>query len=1325
MNRKHKNKNKANKTSNTSFQKQSPANESNVEQNVQEIVSEALGKTVVDDQETNLTDNIKVEIPKAPKRQRNNKKKEETENTEITILENKNQNKAQDNKTDGEETCLFTVIDKNEISLATPKEDETKIEQIIQPIFPVARKKKNKKCTQVSLLTEDDIKKSEDFDKLDPNMVDNTNKNYGLTSIDINQNQTCDKDNNQKKKKDKKNKKRIANERSNNFSEKKLSNDSETEIKLETSLVDDLIDDDITQKVNANINIVKNENDDIKLLQEQKLHKELSTASSDEVEWKVDKNKKKGKKDKKMYINVKQSQPTLVTCKKELMSTPISITNLEKSFEKMEPEIKEFSVVSKNEQEFVLNDVQILDLPEKKIDNTIICNQFDTNNNTVIRETAQCEKTPVQKVELKVPFLIPDTPLVRSNDQIMFTKIMPGVDSVGKKLTDTMNSKTEVNNDLQELKLSIEKSLAELTALEKEENITEPKPNLEEAISITSKTICNEIKNHEKITKVEIPVNLNKSLKCLTLEIDDENSIYQANDVINCIKQEKEKEKPISCESDKSKNDNLSTYEPHTSFLITEKNSTNCGEDNESVKESNQKNANESYFQKKRKEKKEKKRASALQGTNEKLQHEPKEKSKKKNKQNAGSCQNMQISEDHKAVSTDVTELCVKFNQFCDIDCQQKNIDSDASKSETEKQSISYDNLTEKCYEKKVVKEDAVATEMKEELVEYVYEKIEEFEDVLSPTLDDVNKSFEIIASEIIDGELSNNIEVTVNDSSTVKEGYPNNSELEKENSVSDKDYEKTDLVSHPKNLLGSPNLPASSSKTDYKKEKNKIPHEKQPKVKIKESFDTTEGQKPSKESLTAHKEKPISNYGTEMEPFNVADADEDYVYKYSFRKVFLPSDCHVCKKDLKEFRVPCSFCNLTFYCSPKHKDDDWKNHQGLCFAVSSVAHTKEFDFEGLKFIYSDARDIKGQNYRLLRMQAIVSCEKILQRKLLPCEQEALLYPRMCAEITCREWGQNNLKDCVGCGQIAYCKDKPEHLPKSHQRWCKSYHLYKKLVIYQQKTGKLDPKLPTRVVTDVDFRLPDKINELLATLYEEKIDIDDMHYAALTQMITAPLTTAYCYQLYHNHMNSTMANGVHKKPTFVVHLIGAELQFEADALNKWEIFFLHLRPDIKELNIVLIGPNLNPSNLPVGVLSKIKMCHYCRENKRRVKFSFYDKKHYHEFYNSDDFNLPDIICAFNPNIHRAFVCNQNDPWTSTLRVISKTRAPFCLTSYTPNELDKDLAKIKNCAQSELRVIKGPSLNPYSSIRPDRNFISDDEMPLIFKNYYYMILSGAL
>ncbi|XP_013148417.1 PREDICTED: intracellular protein transport protein USO1 [Papilio polytes] len=596
------------------------------------------------------------------------------------------------------------------------------------------------------------------------------------------------------------------------------------------------------------------------------------------------------------------------------------------------------------------------------------------------------------------------------------------------------------------------------------------------------------------------------------------------------------------------------------------------------------------------------------------------------------------------------------------------------------------------------------------------FEPIENFEDALTSSVDDVdvNRTFEIIASELNQGDQPQ------------KESFISKPEInitppldEEENKGQSKNLNP---VSQPKNLLGCPNIPVPSNKTDYKKERNKTPNEQQAKVKIKDFINSElddESAKKSKQSQTESKIKFIKDKN-EIESFSyVNNGNEEYVYKYIFRKVYLSSVCHICRKDLKRNRVPCKFCNLLFYCSQKHKDEDWPRHQSLCFAVSTIVHLKD-----QKHIYSDTRNVTGQNYRFIRMQMILSCEKVLKRKLLPWEQEALLYPRMCADVTCREWRQTKLMDCDGCGQVSYCIENPEHLPTAHKRWCKPYSLYQKLVLHQQEHGRLEPRLPSKVMTY--YSIPDKLNEVLASIYEEKIDMSDVQYAALTQLASAPLTVAFCHQLHRHAVDATTVtvNGHNKRSTFTVHLVGAELQLEADNLGKWEVFLLHLKPGLKELRVALVGHDLNAANLPLDLLAKIRSCENCRVNKRRVLFSFQDKKSYQEYWASDDFIIPDIVCAFNPNIHRSSLYNGVELWSSTINCIFKLKIPFLITSSTIKELKNDLEAIKKNTEVDYNVVSEVKLNPFASVRPDRNFITDDESPLLFKNYCFSLLCGA-
>lgn len=89
---------------------------------------------------------------------------------------------------------------------------------------------------------------------------------------------------------------------------------------------------------------------------------------------------------------------------------------------------------------------------------------------------------------------------------------------------------------------------------------------------------------------------------------------------------------------------------------------------------------------------------------------------------------------------------------------------------------------------------------------------------------------------------------------------------------------------------------------------------------------------------------------------------------------------------------------------------------------------------------------------------------------------------------------------------------------------------------------------------------------------------DECAYATLTQIATAPLTALHGY----------LQAGLRPTETFTIHLVGAELQFEGDTLDKWEAFFLHIVPEITELRLVFVGPELNVENLPIDIISRIR-----------------------------------------------------------------------------------------------------------------------------------------
>uniref|UniRef100_A0A2A4JYP6 MYND-type domain-containing protein n=1 Tax=Heliothis virescens TaxID=7102 RepID=A0A2A4JYP6_HELVI len=918
----------------------------------------------------------------------------------------------------------------------------------------------------------------------------------------------------------------------------------------------------------------------------------------------------------------------------------------------------------------------------------------DDNNNTVIREIFPLEPVlgdvPVRQESAQAP--------VRQEEMRTSPK---------DEKTDIKSKMMEVNQDMEELRLSIERSLAELTSIEKsEENIekefettrTKAK-NISDLLFDTGESAANPIPIIEKEIEKSVPLEVSMNVP---LERSKERS---KSPMVSKNKQKTDgKQKNISEKSTADQSKATPIPMPSFAATIAEASLSTDTKTNETPPKIDDKLIGFSptemllgfdkplIEEQKLKESTipvipplpvEEKKTEPLD-SEKKVTEEPKELTIETptdvppvcpaRKDNKGKHKKKKGKQDSQATSTAQSSTPATTSQTTQEAKKEEKTDS---KSESKSDSKGKSQSSEKS-KQQASNVDAETTD--DALPDADYEPIENFEDALTSSIDDVNKTFEMIVKE---SQEQNNPKIN----------------------IIAPDEEKSP-VSPPKNLLGHPDIPVRSNKRDFKKEKDKIPNEITARVKIKDSVEVE--RKQSKNTQT--------NNAKELSKDYKMDDNNDFVYKYSFRKVFLQSSCHVCKKSLGGVRVPCSYCNLLFYCSNKHKDEDWPQHQALCFAVSTIVHLKD-----QKFIYGDAKNLTGHDYRLIRMQMIVSCEKVLKRRLVPWEQEALLYPRVCAHVPCREWRQSKLSDCQGCGQISFCTDNADHFPKSHSRWCKSYSLYEKLVCYQQTKGRLEPKMPTKVLREPQM-IPEKINEVLASMYEEKIDINDIQYAALTQLATAPLTAAYCHQLCRSKAGS-IANGVNKKTSFTIHVVGAELQFEADALNKWEVFFLHLRPDLQELRVVLINYNLNPSNLPLELLGKIKLCDNCRQSNRRVVFSFQDKRTYADYKSSEDFVVPDIVCAFNPSIQRSSVYNGKDPWPSAINAILKLKVPFIITGYTITELHKDCIRIKECFETGYNFIAEPKYNNFASVRPDRNFISDDEMPLLFKNYCFAIISA--
>lgn len=179
-------------------------------------------------------------------------------------------------------------------------------------------------------------------------------------------------------------------------------------------------------------------------------------------------------------------------------------------------------------------------------------------------------------------------------------------------------------------------------------------------------------------------------------------------------------------------------------------------------------------------------------------------------------------------------------------------------------------------------------------------------------------------------------------------------------------------------------------------------------------------------------------------------------------------------------------------------------------------------------------------------------------------------------------------------------------------------------------------------------------------------------------------------------------------------MVFVQAEFETDRLEKWEYYLLHFLPSLEHLEVDFIGPELNTAARP----RPHRVCLQCREVKKSVSF-----KQHRCVYHEAGVSKPDLVCAFNPGLYRSTGYNGQDSWTPTVRAVLTTGCPLLTTAYTAKEAGLDLDRLRALHPlASLSVLQPPSVNPFSSMKPSLNFVSDEELPVIFKNHFYCIVN---
>jgi splicing suppressor protein 51 len=424
-------------------------------------------------------------------------------------------------------------------------------------------------------------------------------------------------------------------------------------------------------------------------------------------------------------------------------------------------------------------------------------------------------------------------------------------------------------------------------------------------------------------------------------------------------------------------------------------------------------------------------------------------------------------------------------------------------------------------------------------------------------------------------------------------------------------------------------------------------------------------------------------------------------------RNIFLTYVCHVCKSLASSSCClkKCSNCKMISYCSKEHQKEHWGAHKDLCKVISKICKQNR-----MPNLFGKAVGISPDEYRYYRSHCINKCEKELGRELYLWEKEMICYPQVCH--TCYESDTQKLTTCQKCHHVSYCK--LSHLKTDHDIWCKEFQVYRDITLYQCHHGLIQPSLPDMLLQQYSPLTGDMKTFLsnINTVSEKSFLLHRLNLVALSDIATCPLTVLFSLQQCNFHLENIK--------TLTIHLVGAEMRFEVDTLQKWELFLLHLIPSLSTLKVVFIGPELDTESEFIQMFGKNETCSKCNTDGRMIIFEFW-KTLYHKFVTSLDYKKPDLICAFNAGLYRLTDFDGKDTWSPTIKaMLEEPDIPVTVTEYTEKESPFDLQRIQNIVDS-LEIITPPTRNPFASLKPSLNFLSEETVPVIFKNFYITVL----
>lgn len=241
--------------------------------------------------------------------------------------------------------------------------------------------------------------------------------------------------------------------------------------------------------------------------------------------------------------------------------------------------------------------------------------------------------------------------------------------------------------------------------------------------------------------------------------------------------------------------------------------------------------------------------------------------------------------------------------------------------------------------------------------------------------------------------------------------------------------------------------------------------------------------------------------------------------------------------------------------------------------------------------------------------------------------------------------------------------------------------------LYKPRVNLRYERLPSNIDQVFEKDLEVMASSVLKNI-EDLAEIMPFVLRQLTYRYTCQLTALYAAEI------AGLSGGrkVEDCDSLVLHIVGAR-EAEVKDVTFWEIWGLRL-PNLKNLNVVFIGPELNCPFKSKDFCSQSPYLQAVRPD-LKIRYTFV-----HNTYDG----YMDVSCKVKPDLVAAFNCGFifYTSWDPSLpSMIKYADVPLVFTEYYQEDCGLNLQKVDSVVDDELEVALPPSRNPFCSSLPAR------------------------